>query len=213
VRVDLSQQSFTSHSFVGYASRVTVKGRPRDAAKTRQTLLAAARRRFTEDGYAATTVRDIADDAGVNVALINRYFSSKEGLFEACLQAAGDDLRRTAGEVPLERVAEVIAQQVTGSPGGALPSELVLLLRSSGDERADQIRVGMLRASSERLATLAGWQPGHASADELLLRAQVVLATAVGISVLRSMTRLDPLAGSTEQDLTGPMRDVVRALL
>jgi AcrR family transcriptional regulator len=213
VRADLSQQSFTSHSFVGYASRVTVKGRPRDAAKTRQTLLAAARRRFTEDGYAATTVRDIADDAGVNVALINRYFSSKEGLFEACLQAAGDDLRRTAGEVPLERVAEVIAQQVTGSPGGALPSELVLLLRSSGDERADQIRVGMLRASSERLATLAGWHPGHPSADELLLRAQVVLATAVGISVLRSMTRLDPLAGSTEQDLTGPMRDVVRTLL
>jgi AcrR family transcriptional regulator len=192
---------------------VTVKGRPRDAAKTRQTLLAAARRRFAEDGYAATTVREIADDAGVNVALINRYFSSKEGLFEACLHAAGDDLRRTAGDVPLERVAEVIAQQVTGLAGGALPSELVLLLRSSGDEKADQIRIGMLRASSERLAALAGWRPDHPAADELLLRAQVVLATAVGISVLRSMTRLEPLASSSEQDLTGPMRDVVRALL
>jgi AcrR family transcriptional regulator len=192
---------------------VTVKGRPRDAAKTRQTLLAAARRRFAEDGYAATTVRDIADDAGVNVALINRYFSSKEGLFEACLHAAGDDLRRTAGDVPLERVAEVIAQQVTGLAGGALPSELVLLLRSSGDEKADQIRIGMLRASSERLAALAGWRPDHPSADELLLRAQVVLATAVGISVLRSMTRLEPLASAGEEDLTDPMRDVVSALL
>jgi AcrR family transcriptional regulator len=192
---------------------VTVKGRPRDAAKTRQMLLAAARRRFAEDGYAATTVRDIADDAGVNVALINRYFSSKEGLFEACLQAAGDELRRTGGEVPLERVAEVIARQVTGLPGGALPSELVLLLRSSGDEKADQIRIGMLRASSERLAALAGWRPDHPEADQLLLKAQVVLAAAVGISVLRSMTRLDPLAGASEQDLTGPMRDVVRALL
>jgi AcrR family transcriptional regulator len=192
---------------------VTVKGRTRDAAKTRQTLLAAARRRFAEDGYAATTVRDIADDAGVNVALINRYFSSKEGLFEACLHAAGDDLRRTAGEVPLERVAEVIAQQVTGLPGGALPSELVLLLRSSGDERADRIRIGTLRTSSERLAALAGWSPDHPEADKLLLRAQVVLATAVGVSVLRSMTRLDPLAGADEEDLTGPMRDVVGALL
>jgi AcrR family transcriptional regulator len=192
---------------------VTEKGRTRDAVKTRQTLLAAARRRFAEDGYAATTVRDIADDAGVNVALINRYFSSKEGLFEACLHAAGDDLRRTAGDVPLERVAEMIARQVTGQPGGVVPSELVLLLRSSGDEKADRIRIGMLRTSSERLATVAGWHPGHPSADELLLRAQVVLATAVGISVLRSMTRLDPLAAATEQDLTGPMQDVVTALL
>lgn len=192
---------------------MTVKGRPRDAAKTRQTLLAAARRRFAEDGYAATTVRDIADEAGVNVALINRYFSSKEGLFEACLHAAGDDLRRTAGDVPLERVGEMIARQVTGQAGGALPSELVLLLRSSGDEKADQIRIGMLRASSERLAALAGWTPDHPRADELLLRAQVVLATAVGVSVLRSMTRLEPLALAAEEDLSGPMRDVVSALL
>jgi AcrR family transcriptional regulator len=192
---------------------VTEKGRTRDAVKTRQTLLAAARRRFAEDGYAATTVRDIADDAGVNVALINRYFSSKEGLFEACLHAAGDDLRRTAGDVPLERVAEMIARQVTGQPGGVVPSELVLLLRSSGDEKADRIRIDMLRTSSERLAAVAGWHPDHPSADELLLRAQVVLATAVGISVLRSMTRLDPLADATEQDLAGPMQDVVTALL
>jgi AcrR family transcriptional regulator len=192
---------------------VTVKGRTRDAAKTRQTLLAAARRRFAEDGYAATTVRDIAEDAGVNVALINRYFSSKEGLFEACIRAAGDDLRRTGGDVSLERAAEVIAQQVTGLPGGALPNELVLLLRSSGDETADRIRIGVLRSSGERLAALAGWRPDHPEADQLLLRAQVVLATAVGISVLRSMIGLEPLASSTEQDLTGPVRDVVSALL
>jgi AcrR family transcriptional regulator len=176
-------------------------------------LLEAARRRFAEDGYAATTVRDIADDAGVNVALISRYFSSKEGLFEACLAAAGDDLRRTTGSVPLERVAEVIAQQVTGPGPGVLPSELVLMLRSSGDEKADEIRLGALRTSCERLAALAGWHPGHPEADRLLLRAQVVLATAVGISVLRSMTGLGPLADTTAEDLTGPLGDLVDALL
>jgi AcrR family transcriptional regulator len=192
---------------------VTVKGRPRDAAKTRQLLLEAARRRFAEDGYSATTVRDIADEAGVNVALISRYFTSKEGLFEACLQAAGDDLRRTTGSVPLERVAEVIAQQVTGPGRGVLPSELVLMLRSSGDEKADRIRLGVLRASCERLAALAGWQPDHPEADKLLLRAQVVLATAVGISVLRSMTGLGPLTDASAHDLTEPLGDLVAALL
>lgn len=176
-------------------------------------LLDAARRRFAEDGYAATTVRDIADDAGVNVALINRYFASKEGLFEACLNAVQDDLRQTAGEVPRERVAEVIAQQVTSQGPGVLPSELVLLLRSSGDERADRIRRDALRASCERLATLAGWHPGHPESDRLLLRAQVVLATALGISVLRSMTGLLPMAAAREEDLAGPLGEVISVLL
>jgi AcrR family transcriptional regulator len=176
-------------------------------------LLEAARRRFAEDGYAATTVRDIADDAGVNVALISRYFSSKEGLFEACLAAAGDDLRETTGDVTLDQVAEVIARQVTGPGRGVLPSGLVLMLRSSGDEKADEIRLSALRTSCERLATLAGWHPGHPDSDRLMLRAQVVLATAVGISVLRSMTGLVPLADASAEDLTAPLGKMITAVL
>ncbi|GAA3163585.1 TetR family transcriptional regulator [Nonomuraea salmonea] len=74
--------------------------RRRDAARTRQRLLDAALKRFAHDGYAATTVRDITDDAGVNVALVNRYFQSKEGLFEACLEAASEELRRIADHAP-----------------------------------------------------------------------------------------------------------------
>ncbi len=64
----------------------------RDAAATRRALVRAARRRFATDGYRATTVRQIAADAGVNVALINRYFESKEGLFEACMMRTSDEL-------------------------------------------------------------------------------------------------------------------------
>ncbi len=68
----------------------TAVPRRRDAAETRNLLLTAARSRFAANGYTATTVREIADDAGVNVSLISRYFSSKEGLFEACLLGAAD---------------------------------------------------------------------------------------------------------------------------
>ena len=64
--------------------------RRRDATATRRALLQAARRRFAGQGYASTTVRQVADDAGVNVSLISRYFSSKEGLFEACLRSAAE---------------------------------------------------------------------------------------------------------------------------
>jgi len=182
--------------------------RRRDAARTRQALLDAARRRFARDGYAATTVRDIADDAGVNVALISRYFASKEGLFEECLSSAGETLHR--GEaVPFDRVAAVIAEQVAGLADGDVPSQLDLLLRSSGDERADELRLGVLRTSTERLAAAAGPQGD----DSRLLPAQVVLAAAIGMALLRSTTKLEPLASATEAELTGPLRDMITALL
>jgi AcrR family transcriptional regulator len=180
--------------------------RRRDAVKTRALLLDAARGRFARHGYSATTVREIADDAGVNVALISRYFESKEGLFAACLTAAVDELRRSPGESTLDDVPARIAEQVTG---GKTPNEvLLLLLRSSGDERADEIRRTVLRGHSERLAAAA-----HADPDDcLLLRAQVVLAATTGIAMLRA-SGLEPLASATQEDLTGPLRDLVNAVL
>lgn len=48
---------------------------------TEEKILQAARKVFTEKGYAATRTRDIADAAGINIALLNYYFRSKEKLF------------------------------------------------------------------------------------------------------------------------------------
>jgi AcrR family transcriptional regulator len=44
-----------------------------------------AERLFAERGFDGTSVRDIADEAGINVAMISYYFGSKEKLMEACL--------------------------------------------------------------------------------------------------------------------------------
>jgi AcrR family transcriptional regulator len=184
--------------------------RRRDATKTRQLLLDAALQRFTRDGYAATTVREIADDAGVNVALISRYFRSKEGLFEACLTSSVDEIRRTTGDGPPSRTTEAIARQIAGPCTSGLPHHLLLLLRSSGDEGADRIRLGLLRSYGERLAVAADSPPGD---DRMLLRAQVVLAAAAGIALLRTRSGLEPLASATEEDLVPPLRDLIDALL
>ncbi|MFJ5721511.1 TetR/AcrR family transcriptional regulator [Streptomyces sp. NPDC093149] len=185
------------------------------AARTRGLLLDSARRRFAYDGYAATTVRDIADDAGVNVALINRYFRSKEGLFEACLKAVIDELVHAARTVAdLEQIPEIIVSHTAGVLAVDGPRDaLLLLLRSSGDERTEQMRTGLLRTFSERLAAAAGWRPDDPAGDQLLLRAQLVLSVAFGITVLRASPGLEPLGSATEQDLTGPLRDLVEALL
>ena len=49
---------------------------------TEEKIKAAARKVFTQKGYSATRTRDIAEEAGLNLALLNYYFRSKEKLFE-----------------------------------------------------------------------------------------------------------------------------------
>ncbi|MBB4744933.1 AcrR family transcriptional regulator [Actinoplanes octamycinicus] len=182
--------------------------RRRDATRTRQLLLDAARRRFATAGYAETTVRHIADDAGVNVALISRYFDGKVGLFEAALKASFEELRAAAGEVDPNRVPETIAEQIIGQSGDTGPSSaLLLILRSSGDQHADEIRLRFLQMFAEKLAKAALLQ----GATPDILRAQILLATAIGVTLLRA-THLEPLASTSAQSLTAPIAEVLKAL-
>jgi AcrR family transcriptional regulator len=187
--------------------------RRRNAAHTRQLLLEVASSRFARDGYATTTVRDIADDANVNVALISRYFTSKEGLFEACLAAAVADLRQEPEDTPVEGIGAAMAHRIADStPDGRLPETLLLLLRSSGDEHLDEIRRGVLRSMSERMAAVAAG-PGSPGDEQLVLRAQIVLAAALGVTLLRSSLSIEPLASADEKTLAAPLSDLVTALL
>lgn len=49
---------------------------------TEEKIKSAAQLVFMKKGYAATRTRDIAEEAGINLALLNYYFRSKEKLFE-----------------------------------------------------------------------------------------------------------------------------------
>jgi AcrR family transcriptional regulator len=61
--------------------------RRRDAAATRRALLDAARELFDARGFRGTTVRGIGERAGVDPALIARYFGGKAELYQAVLDA------------------------------------------------------------------------------------------------------------------------------
>ena len=58
-----------------------------DPTQTRERILDATFRRLVSDGYAALSVREIAKDAGVNHALINYHFRSRDQLVIAVLDA------------------------------------------------------------------------------------------------------------------------------
>ena len=51
-------------------------------SSTEEKIKEAARKVFLQKGYAATRTRDIAEEAGFNLALLNYYFRSKEKLFD-----------------------------------------------------------------------------------------------------------------------------------
>jgi AcrR family transcriptional regulator len=58
------------------------------AADVRSDLLAAARAVFGARGYAATSLRDVARQAGTTAAMVHYYFGDKDGLFAALLEDA-----------------------------------------------------------------------------------------------------------------------------
>ena len=62
--------------------------RKRDAAATRAAILEAAKAQFAQAGYDRAALRDIAAEAGADVALIKRYFGGKEALFTEALKAS-----------------------------------------------------------------------------------------------------------------------------
>jgi AcrR family transcriptional regulator len=74
--------------------------RRQQAADTRRDILAAAQRRFVEDGYGATTMAAIAKEAGVALKTVYLAFETKSGVLRTLwhLLLRGDEERAPVGE-------------------------------------------------------------------------------------------------------------------
>jgi AcrR family transcriptional regulator len=187
--------------------------RPRNAEATRNALLRAAQNRFILLGYDRTTLRDVAADAGVNLALVKRYFESKEGLFKAALAASPRFLGRE-GEAPRGRPA------LAAALGGQLAAKawpqfgehpVLMLLRGSGDEQVDQLRRDAMAAFAQQILDALGDDPPPG--PDLELRAQLLVALGVGVAVLRSGVGLQPLRDADAAALEPALRRIIDALL
>jgi AcrR family transcriptional regulator len=66
--------------------------RDRQAAATHEHLVAVARERFAEQGYAATSIEDIVQRAGVAKGALYHHFSGKDALFRAVYDAVLADV-------------------------------------------------------------------------------------------------------------------------
>jgi len=88
--------------------------RPRDAERTKASILKAARDEFCEQGFNGARVDAIADRAKANKRLLYHYFGNKEALYEAVLLDAYQEIRRGERELrisqydPVEGVDRII---------------------------------------------------------------------------------------------------------
>lgn len=71
-----------------------------DGKATREAILEAAEAEFAERGYEAASTRGICTRAGVNVALVNRYFKSKENLYRIVAKRLFGDLGAPMAALP-----------------------------------------------------------------------------------------------------------------
>jgi AcrR family transcriptional regulator len=162
--------------------------RRRDAEATRAAILEAAKTQFARAGYDRAGLRDIAAEAGADVALIKRYFGSKEGLFTAALKASlnpdrvlGWDRRTFARDV------------ATMMAGGAHANEerahgFQFLLRAATSPTTAPL---LSLAVQERfLAPIRVWLGGA----DAQARARVLAGAFIGFLVER-LIRDEPLAG------------------
>src|SRR5574338_1085014 len=95
-------------------------------AERREQILEAALRAWTKHGFDATTVEDLAREAGVAKGTIYLYFATKEELFAAAVERWSllPDLAALGpafGELPLEQAVPRLAEQLWVRLRGAAP--------------------------------------------------------------------------------------------
>jgi len=86
-----------------------------DKVDKREQIINTAIHLFATRGFEGSSIRDIAAAAGVNIAMINYYFGSKEKLFEAMVEfkaaytrGAFDEITKTDGLTAIEKIERVI---------------------------------------------------------------------------------------------------------
>ena len=153
--------------------------RKRSAPATRQAILDAARHCFSSEGYDQVGVREIAARAGVDPALINRYFGSKEGLFSEVI-GGKFDLRHIAGD-DLSTLGETMLRAVFKKKADDGHDPLGALLRSYSSEVArEKLREAIVQGFVGPLAA-------RLSGPNTRERAELVGSTLLGVIVYRAL--------------------------
>jgi AcrR family transcriptional regulator len=174
------------------------RGRRPGSPDTRAAILAVARAAFAAKGFAGTSVRGIASDAGVDAALVHHYFKTKDDLFLAALELPVDPrqvlLPALAGGVEgaAERMLRVFLS-VWDDPELRLP--LLGLVRGVVDSDGQRLlRDGFLPVVLEPVGIALG-------VDRPGLRMPLVASQVLGLILVRYVLAVEPVASMPADDV------------
>ncbi len=127
--------------YIGVVDTTTKVGRRPGSPDSRSEILTAAKASFYAKGYAASTIRHIAEDAGVDPALVLHFFGSKAQLLVESLEtpAVLSYLSSTISSTPTEKWGERIATLIIHGQGANLTPQqqnFIAIIRFAGQEAA-----------------------------------------------------------------------------
>ncbi|MFI5690751.1 TetR family transcriptional regulator [Kribbella sp. NPDC051586] len=189
------------------ASRRTPGRRP-GGPDTRGEILQAARESFADKGFAATSLRAVARQAGVDAALVHHYFDSKEELFIETM-AIPVDPRQIAATIiggPRAEIGRRIATAFLGvweSPEGQQRMKALFRSVVSSDEVARMMREGISQMIIQPVSQML-------DVPDAQLRVGMVATQLVGVAIVRYLVGLEPVASIDVETLIDRVAPVLQ---
>ena len=174
-------------------SRGSAQPRRRDAQATRAAILEAAQAQFARLGYDLASLREISAAAGVDGALIKRYFGGKEGLFTEALKAflQPDRIRSWSRSSFAAEIAEMMASDTHASEERTRTFQF-LLRAATSPTTAPLLNV---LVQDRFMGPIRDWIGG----GDVEARARLLASVFIGLLVER-LIRDEPLTGQ-ERDV------------
>src|SRR5215471_5551734 len=169
--------------------------------RTEARILNAATQSFFSAGYDRTTIRAVASAAGVDAGLVMHYFGSKQELFRRVIDAAPVSEVSGAPGHAAEQILAGLASRLASEPVASLA-----LLRSmlTNPEAASAASDGIARYQAQIAQAIPA-----ADAD---LRAAIISAITLGITVSRHLIKSDELASADPAHVIQLLRPCVLSL-
>ena len=177
-------------------------GRAEQRRRTEARILAAAAELFVASGYERTTIRAIAQAAGVDAGLVMHYFGSKQQLFE----------RVTHGPRPSFDLAgspSQVAEQVLAQLAESLETEPV---QSLANLRSMLTHPEAAHSVGERTIRYRAQLAGTIPAPDADLRAALISAIILGVLVDRHLLKTGGLDAAAPEEITNLLRPILHTL-
>jgi AcrR family transcriptional regulator len=182
----------------------TAAPRRRDAARSRELLLQAAIELFADRGFDRTTTREIGERAGVDPALIARYFGGKVQLYLAAVRAEQGD------QPPADLLAEDRLHWLLDrfERRGLGPSFSSVMLPGDNSEVQRAARAHI----HERLVDPLRRRLAADGVERSQLRAELAVAAFAGVLMARSGGAFAELSGVEAAELEPLLRELLESL-